>query len=515
MDTLVRGVAIGFAVAAPIGPIGLLCIRRTLANGSANGICSGLGAATADAVYAYVAGTALTIALRVVTRLALPLHVVGGIALIALGVRALRDDAAANAKPSATPRDHLVAFVSTLGLTLVNPATIVSFAGIVAGVLERSTLLSAGGVPMFALGVFLGSTAWWVVLGLVVGRMRAALRPRTMTIVRLASGALLIAFGVAALASLLALAPAHAAQYTRGMATQTRSAAAAGTLVIGGDLPVHRLGFGAMRITGPGIWGPPPDRAGALAVLRRAVALDVTLIDTADSYGPNVSEELIAEALRPYPAGLVIATKGGFLRTGPGRWVPDGRPEHLRAALEGSLRRLKLERVDLYQFHRPDPKVPFDESVGALAELAQAGKIRHLGLSNVSLAEIEQARRIAPIVSVQNRFNNASGGDEEFNGVTDDQTIAVIDYCAQHGLAFIPWGPLAAGKLSSDRIAAIARAHGATPNQIALAWLLRRSPVMLPIPGTSSVAHLEENVEAAQIALSDEEFAILSLGGSA
>jgi pyridoxine 4-dehydrogenase len=515
MDTLVRGVAIGFAVAAPIGPIGLLCIRRTLANGIANGICSGLGAATADALYAYIAGTALTLALRVVTQLALPLHVVGGIALIALGVRAIRDDATANTKPSPTPRDHLVAFGSTLGLTLVNPATILSFAGIVAGVLERSALLSAGGVAMFALGVFLGSTAWWIVLGLLVGRMRAALRPRTMAVIRVASGGLLVAFGVTALASLLGIATPRAAQYTRGMTTGTHSATAAGTLVIGGDLPVHRLGFGAMRITGPGIWGPPPDRHAALAVLRRAVALDVTFIDTADSYGPNVSEELIAEALRPYPAGLVIATKGGFVRTGPNQWVPDGRPEHLRAALEGSLRRLKLERIDLYQFHRPDPKVPYDESVGALAELARAGKIRHLGLSNASLAQIEQARRITPIVSVQNRFNNASGGAADFNGVTDDQTIAVIAYCEQHGLAFIPWGPLAAGKLSSDRIAAVAQAHGATPNQIALAWLLHRSSVMLPIPGTASVAHLEENVAAAQITLSEREFALLSVSESA
>jgi aryl-alcohol dehydrogenase-like predicted oxidoreductase len=298
------------------------------------------------------------------------------------------------------------------------------------------------------------------------------------------------------------------------MATHTISAATAGTLTIGGDLPVHRLGFGAMRITGPGIWGPPPDRDNALAVLRRAVELDVTLIDTADSYGPYVSEELIAQALHPYPAGLVIATKGGFQRTGPNQWVPDGHPAHLREALEGSLRRLKLERIDLYQFHRPDPKVPFEESVGALADLAREGKIRHVGLSNVNIGELQRAQQIVPIVSVQNRFNNASGGSHEFNHVTDDETIAMVEHCTQSGLAFLPWGPLAAGKLSSQRIDAVAKAHGATPNQIGLAWLLRRSPVMLPIPGTASLAHVEENVAAAQIALSDAEFAALSVAGS-
>ncbi|HTW86219.1 MAG TPA: aldo/keto reductase [Candidatus Sulfotelmatobacter sp.] len=298
------------------------------------------------------------------------------------------------------------------------------------------------------------------------------------------------------------------------MATQTLSAAAAGTITIGGDLPVHRIGFGAMRITGRGIWGPPADKDAALAVLRRAVELDVNLIDTADSYGPNVSEELIAEALHPYPAGLVIATKGGFERSGPNQWTPNGHPDHLRKALEGSLRRLKLDRIDIYQFHRPDPNVPFEESVGAIAELAKQGKIRHVGLSNVNVDELQRAQKIVPIVSVQNRFNNASGGDEEYNHVTDDETIAMVDHCTKHGLAFFPWGPLAAGRISSARIDAVAKAHGATPNQIALAWLLRRSPVIVPIPGTSSVAHLEENVAADQITLTDEEFAALSVAGS-
>jgi pyridoxine 4-dehydrogenase len=224
------------------------------------------------------------------------------------------------------------------------------------------------------------------------------------------------------------------------MASQTLSAAAAGTFTLGGDLRVNRLGFGAMRITGDGIWGPPKDKAAALAVLRRAVELDVNLIDTADSYGPNVSEELIAEALYPYSDGLVIATKGGHERTGPNVWVPNGRPDHLRKALEGSLRILKLDCIDLYQLHRVDPKVPFRESVGALADLQREGKIRHVGLSNFNVEKIGQAREIVPIVSVQNRFNNASGGDNERNGVKDDETIAVVEYCTREGIAFFPWG---------------------------------------------------------------------------
>jgi pyridoxine 4-dehydrogenase len=298
------------------------------------------------------------------------------------------------------------------------------------------------------------------------------------------------------------------------MAHQTLSAAAAGTFTLGGDLRVNRLGFGAMRITGDGIWGPPNDNAGALAVLRRAVELDVNLIDTADSYGPNVSEELIAEALYPYTNDLVIATKGGHERTGPNVWVPNGRPEHLRKALEGSLRILKLDCIDLYQLHRVDPKVPFRESVGALADLQREGKIRHVGLSNFNVEKIEQAREIVQIVSVQNRFNNASGGGNERNGVKDDETIAVVDYCTREGIAFFPWGPLAAGELSSERLDGVAKTKGAKPNQVALAWLLHRSPVIIPIPGTSSVAHLEENVAAGAIELTKAEFETLSVGGA-
>lgn len=297
------------------------------------------------------------------------------------------------------------------------------------------------------------------------------------------------------------------------MAQQTLSAAAAGTFAVGGDLRVNRLGFGAMRITGPGIWGPPSDRGTALAVLRRSVQLDVNLIDTADSYGPDVSEELIAEALFPYPAGLVVATKGGQTRSGPDKWTPNGDPTHLHEAIEGSLKRLRLERIDLYQLHRPDPKVPFERSVEAVAEIQRSGKVRHVGLSNVTVAQIESARKILPIVSVQNRFNKATRGDTVFNGVTNDETLAVVDYCAAHGIAFFPWGPLAAGKLSSERISAVAAARQATPNQIALAWLLRRSPVIIPIPGTASIAHLEENIAAASIKLSDEEFESLQVAG--
>jgi pyridoxine 4-dehydrogenase len=297
------------------------------------------------------------------------------------------------------------------------------------------------------------------------------------------------------------------------MVQHTLSAAAAGSFAIGGDLNVNRLGFGAMRITGPGIWGPPSDRDNALAVLRRAVDLGVNIIDTADSYGPDVSEELIAEALFPYPAGLVVATKGGHTRSGPDRWTPAGEPAHLHAALEGSLKRLRLERVDLYQLHRPDPKVPFERSVEAVAEMQRSGKVRHVGLSNVSVAQIQVARKIVPIVSVQNRFNNATRGDTVFNGVTNDETLAVVEYCTAHGIAFFPWGPLAAGKLSSERISAVAAARQAAPNQIALAWLLRRSPVIIPIPGTASIAHLEENVAAASIQLSDDEYESLQVAG--
>jgi pyridoxine 4-dehydrogenase len=277
-------------------------------------------------------------------------------------------------------------------------------------------------------------------------------------------------------------------------------AGAAGTITLG-DIEVNRLGFGAMRLTGTGVWGPPKDRATAVSVLRRAVELNVNLIDTADSYGPHVDEELIAEALHPYPAGLVIATKAGWQRPGPGQWVPDGRPQHLREAVHGSLRRLKLDRIDVLQFHTPDPKVPFDESVGALTELQRAGKIRHLGLSNVDVDQIERARRITKIVSVQNRLA-ADGSD-------DAEERDVLAYCERHRIAYLPWAPLGGGSLRGGAFANIARARGATVNQIALAYLLRRSPVITPIPGTSSVAHLEENVAAASLPLSDNEVASL------
>ncbi len=277
---------------------------------------------------------------------------------------------------------------------------------------------------------------------------------------------------------------------------RTPTAADSGAFTLGSDLSVHRLGFGTMRLTGPGIWGPPPDRAEALAVLRRAIVLGINLIDTADSYGPMVSEELIAEALFPYPAGVVIATKGGFLRPGPDQWVPDGQPDHLRAALEGSLKRLRLERIDLYQLHTPDPKVPYEDSVGTLVELRRAGKIRHIGLSNVTTAQLAQGRQIAPIVSVQNRYNLIDRASED-----------VLEVCARDGLGFLPWFPLATGKLArgGGPLEQIARRHQVTGAQIALAWLLHRSPVMLPIPGTSTVRHLEENVAAASIRLTPEE----------
>ena len=284
-----------------------------------------------------------------------------------------------------------------------------------------------------------------------------------------------------------------------GTETSQLTDAAAGTLEIG-DRSVRRLGFGAMRITGPGIWGPPEDHDGAIAVLRRAVELGVNLIDTADSYGPEVSEELIAEALHPYPEDLLIATKGGLTRTGPGRWPPDGRPEHLREACEGSLRRLRLERIELYQLHRPDPKVPYEDSVGALKQLQDEGKILHIGISNASVDQLETARGIAEVVSVQNRFN-----------LTDRSSDDVLERCEELGIAFFPWAPLAAGELAGPGgpVDEIAERHGATAGQVALAWLLRRSPVMLPIAGTSSVEHLEENIAAATLEVSDEEVAAL------
>jgi len=270
------------------------------------------------------------------------------------------------------------------------------------------------------------------------------------------------------------------------------------TLVLG-ELRVHRLGFGAMRVCGPDVWGPPKDRAAAHRVLRRAIELGADFFDTADSYGPHVSETLIAEALHPYPAGLLIATKGGLVRPTRHAWDHDARPEHLRAALEGSLARLKLERIDLYQLHAPDPKVPFAESVGCLAELQRAGKIRHLGLSNVSVAQLEQARAIAPVVSVQNRYS-----------LVDRAADDVLAACERLGIAFLPWYPLGAGRaLASARVKKVAARHGATPAQVALAWLLARSPVMLPIPGTGSLAHLEENSRAAALEFGADDLAAL------
>jgi pyridoxine 4-dehydrogenase len=269
----------------------------------------------------------------------------------------------------------------------------------------------------------------------------------------------------------------------------------AGDVSLGKQVSVHRLGFGAMRLTGEGIWGPPKDRNAALAVLRRAVELEVNFIDTADSYGPNVSEQLIAEALHPYPKGLVIATKGGWKRPGPNQWTHDATPAHLREAVEGSLKRLRLDRIDVYQLHTPDPVVPFDASVETLAQLREEGKIRLIGLSNVTQEHIERARKIVPIVSVQNRYSFA---DREWD--------YVVDYCESNGIAFIPWFPLGAGKVAGEVLNQVAKAHGATPKQVALAWLLRRSPIMLPIPGTSSVEHLEENVAAASVRLTDEEY---------
>jgi pyridoxine 4-dehydrogenase len=263
------------------------------------------------------------------------------------------------------------------------------------------------------------------------------------------------------------------------------------TFTIGDDLEVRRLGFGAMQLTGKGVWGEPPDVESARQVLRRAVELGVNLIDTADSYGPEVSERLIGEALAPYPDGVVIATKAGLTRPGPGRWVPDGRPQHLREACEGSLRRLRLERIDVYQLHRPDPKVPFAESVGTMAELRAEGKVRHVGLSNVSVGQLEEARRIVPIVTVQNLYN-----------LDDRSSEDVLDACTAAGIGFIPWYPLATGRLTKiRRFRRSPGTNGATPAQVALAWLLAHSPVMLPIPGTKSIPHLEENVAAADLEL--------------
>lgn len=279
------------------------------------------------------------------------------------------------------------------------------------------------------------------------------------------------------------------------------NAAASGTFAIGGDIEINRLGFGAMRITGEGIWGEPENPEEAKAVLRRALELGINMIDTADSYGPDVSERLIGEALSPYPEDVLIATKGGLVRPGPGNWQTNGRPEHLREACEGSLKRLNLETIDLYQLHRIDPEVPAEESLGILSELRDEGKIRHIGLSEVGVEEIKNAQEIIPIVSVQNRYNLTNRGSEE-----------VLDYCEQEGIGFIPWFPLATGKLTEDGgpLDEISDRHGARPSQVALAWLLHRSPVILPIPGTSSVAHLEENAAGAEIKLSDEEVAELN-----
>src|SRR3989449_3592052 len=281
--------------------------------------------------------------------------------------------------------------------------------------------------------------------------------------------------------------------------TENPLAGSSETVSLGGELTVNRLGFGAMRITGDGIWGPPRDPASALAVLRRATELGVNFIDTADSYGPYVSEELIAEALAPYPRYLVIATKGGWNRPGPNQWTHDASPEHLRKAVEGSLKRLRLERIDVYQLHVPDPVVPFDASVETLAELQAEGKIRFVALSNVTKEHIERARKIVPIVSVQNRYSFA---DREWD--------YVVDYCERNGIAFIPWSPLGSGKVAGEVLNRIAQAHSASPTQIALAWLLRRSPIILPIPGTSSIEHLEQNVAAASLRLAEEEYERLS-----
>jgi pyridoxine 4-dehydrogenase len=273
-----------------------------------------------------------------------------------------------------------------------------------------------------------------------------------------------------------------------------RPAVKSGTFSIGGDLPVHRLGFGAMQITGPGVWGEPPDRDQAIAVLRRSIELGINLIDTADSYGPEVSERLIAEALHPYPAGLVIATKAGFNRPGPGNWVENGNPDHLRSACDASLRRLKLQRIDLYQLHRIDSKFPMEDQIGALLDLQKKGKIRHIGLSEVTVAQIKAVRHLAPIDSVQNRYN-----------LVDRKSEDVLNYCTAENIGFIPWFPLATGDLTkpASPLSRAAKRLGAQPAQIALAWLLQKSSVMLPIPGTSKVKHLEENTAAALLKLDE------------
>ena len=280
----------------------------------------------------------------------------------------------------------------------------------------------------------------------------------------------------------------------------TVDASAAGTVTLGGDLTVNRMGFGAMRITGPGIWGEPADPEECRRVLRHAVELGINFIDTADSYGPEVSERLIGETLHPYAEGLVIATKGGNDRPGPGQWVPNGRPDHLRQALEGSLRRLKVDRIDLYQLHRPDPKVPLEESLGVLADMQREGKIRHVGVSNFDVEQLERGQNAVRIVSVQNRYN-----------VTERDSEDVLEACEQQGIAFIPWAPLGSGPLTrpGGPLDHVAEQHGATQGQIALAWLLQRSPVMLLIPGTSKVSHLDENTAAAGIELTPEQFAAL------
>ena len=282
------------------------------------------------------------------------------------------------------------------------------------------------------------------------------------------------------------------------MSQENVTADAAGTIDVGGDLTVRRLGFGAMRITGTGIWGEPENLEQAKAVLRRTVELGVNFIDTADSYGPDVSERLIAEALHPYPDDLVIATKGGLERPGPGQWRANGRPEHLVEACEGSLRRLRLEQIPLYQFHRPDPRVPLEDSLGTLVMLKEQGKIRHIGLSNVNEEQIRRAQRLTPIVSIQNRYN-----------VDDRQSESLVDLCEQEQLVFLPWAPIQDME-GREAVTRVAQRHGATPHQVVLAWLLARSPSILPIPGTGSVPHLEDNVGAASVELSREEVSELT-----
>jgi aryl-alcohol dehydrogenase-like predicted oxidoreductase len=287
------------------------------------------------------------------------------------------------------------------------------------------------------------------------------------------------------------------------MSEKALHAAQAGTIDVGGDLTVHRLGYGAMRITGNGIWGPPADGEVAKDVLRRAVELGVNFIDTADAYGPDVSETLIAEALHPYPDDLVIATKGGLTRSGPNRWDADGRPEYLRQACEASLARLKLDQIPLYQFHRPDPKVPMEESIGAIVALKDEGKIRHIGVCNVTETELHRAQRLTPVVSVQNRYN-----------VADRTSESMLDLCEQESVVFLPWAPILDIE-DGGAVATIAKNHGATPQQVVLAWLLARSPSMVPIPGTGSLAHLEENIAAAGITLDAGEVAALTAAGRA